>query len=358
MLWMWPFFVIGCGPRKPTENAAADLTPILPSPDASLYTTGSSTPKDPLVARLVAQSGIAWQESLSGAATYLTLHEPFAPELSLARWGAVRAGYPHPIHSITFGTFPADTFPAVLLSELEANMQPGDELGLVRSRTEFGDRWIALIGHPVMPVVSLNREYPLGERVELSGNGHWQLQSPDGDMLTGALPLDQALLVPGEWWLALRTRPGAPAAVSIPLYVGMETPPAPIISLPGEESVRPTESLDILYDLVDQLRRSFDLNPLRVDVTLETLAQYPLEQGLAGAREDSTGTARLRAAGFVGGPAGQVYCEGRTVALCLDTLMWDIKSREALLSPGMRLMGAAAEVRTDQIALLLNVASE
>ena len=91
MLWMWPFFVIGCGPRKPTEVAAADLTPILPAPDASLYTTGSSTPRDPLVARLIAQSGITWQESLSGAATYLTLHEPFAPELALARASVVLA---------------------------------------------------------------------------------------------------------------------------------------------------------------------------------------------------------------------------------------------------------------------------
>ncbi|MFT4979576.1 MAG: hypothetical protein ACI8S6_005488 [Myxococcota bacterium] len=358
MRWMVLMVVLGCGPKQPLEPIEPGTSPILPSPEGRLYATGEAGPRDPIVAAVVEQAGLPWQESLAGAATYLALHQPFTPELALARWGAVRAGYPHPIRTLTFGIVGQDTFPTALASELARIIQPGDELGLIRARSGSSDRWVALIGRPQIALMSLPREHDPGDWLELPGEGQWRLQSPEGEVTEGALPSRMLLQATGEWWLELRRRPGGAPAISIPLYVGMATPPAPVLELPGAQSSAPAQAVEATYAAIDEIRAAFSVAPLAVDETLEVLARYPLEQGLAGARDPERGIARLRGAGFVGGPAGQVYCEGRTVVLCLDSLMWNIDSRQQLLSPGLRLMGAAAEVRTDKVAVLLNVTSE
>ena len=55
---------------------------------------------------------------------------------------------------------------------------------------------------------------------------------------------------------------------------------------------------------------------------------------------------------------GQLSCKGRTVAVCLDSLMWSIDERTVLLNPGLRLAGIQAQVTTEGISMALNAASE
>ncbi len=349
-------FLLACGPKTPPVEVAPDAPPVLPSPDGARYATGPSDPRDPLV--LAAVSGMPWQESLAGAATALALDTSHTPELGLARWAAIRSGYPHPVRALLIGTAKIGEIPESFLEEVRTVMLQGDELGLVRARAGSTDRWVALIGRPRMAVAAFEREIPLGGTLEVDGEvgAPWVLMSPSGVMRTGSLPLREPLDEGGEWWLEIRRGQGV--AISVPVFVDMPTPPAPILELPGEAVSRPMDAVSLTYALIEELRASFQLAPLAPDATLETLAIYPLELAVDEVWDHSAGLARLQGAGFVGGPVGQVFCEARTVALCMDSMMWDMESRRAILTPGVRVLGAAAVVRTSGVSLLINFASE
>ena len=331
--------------------------PILPSPEGALYTTGKSEPRDPLVAQVVSV-GLPWQESLSGAATTLALEQPFAPELSAAKWAAVRAGYPHPVRTMLIGSVRQDSFPDSLLVEIQRVVVEGDDVGLVRARAGGSDRWIALIGRPQVTIAAFPRELGFAEPLHLVGDAGtvWRLLSPSGVLTSGALPAEPVLAETGEWWLELSRR--GRTALSLPLHVDMKTPPTPILTLPGELTPRPSEAVSLGYELLNDIRASFELPQLQPDPTLETLASYPLQLALAGEWDQTTGEARLRGAGFVGGPIGQLFCEGRTVALCIDGLLWSLDTRRILLHPGLRVIGAEAQVTTEGISMVFNTASE
>ena len=331
--------------------------PILPSPDGKLYATGQSDPRDPLVAQVVS-GGLPWQESLSGAATALALEQPFAPELSSAKWAAVRAGYPHPIRTMLVASVTQDDVPDALISELQRAVSAGDDIGLVRARAGGSDRWVALLGRPSVHLSPFPRELALGEALVLESDGDltYRLLSPSNILSTGRLPAEPRLSESGEWWLELRRR--EQPVLSIPLHVDMQTPPAPILTLPGAESARPSDAVALAYELLSEIRGAFEVAGLATDPTLETLASYPLQQALEGTWEQEAGESRLRGAGFVGGPVGQLTCTGRTVAVCLDTLLWSLDDRAVLLDPGLRVVGAAAQVSTEGITMVLNAASE
>jgi hypothetical protein len=138
----------------------------------------------------------------------------------------------------------------------------------------------------------------------------------------------------------------------------MPTPTAPALDLPGAASSTPSEALDELQEQLDALRGAFAQPILREEEALFTLAQNPLQQLLAGSWDRAAGEARLRAAGFVGGSAAQLTCAAATVALCLDGLLADPEGRAALIDPHHRLWGAAAELRTDRVSVVLNLSSE
>lgn len=347
--------LLSCAPKE-LPPPPLPPAPILPAPDGEFYATGSSEPRDPLIAQAVSV-GLPWQESLSGAATALALEQPFAPELSNARWAAVRSGYPHPVRSLLVGTARQDNTPDILLTELQRLLVSGDQIGLVRARSGGSDRWVALIGRPRVTIGAFHRELPLGASLSLETDAEaWRLLSPSSVVTSGPMSVEPILSEPGEWWLEL-TRRGS-TVLSVPLHVDMDTPPAPILTLPGEPTPSPTEAVALAYELVNSIRDAFDLTHLQTDPTLETLAGYPLELSLAGTWDQERGEARLRAAGFVGGPVGQLTCEGRTVAVCIDSLMWSIDERSVLLNPGLRLAGAQAQVTTGGISMVLNAASE
>ena len=256
------------------------------------------------------------------------------------------------------GQVPQDTTPDALIAELQRTMNSGDQLGLVRARAGGSDRWVALVGQPQMPISAFPRELALGSELELgvSDGTTWRLLTPSGSLLEGVSPQKPILGEAGEWWLELSR--GTRTVMSVPLYVDMPTPPATILSLPGDPSPRPAEAVALGYELIQTIRETFDLTLMQPDSTLETLAQYPLQQALAGDWNRTEGLARLRGAGFVGGPIGQVHCEARTVALCIDDLLWQFDDRRALLDPGLRVIGADAQVTTSGISMVFNMASE
>ena len=83
-----------------------------------------------------------------------------------------------------------------------------------------------------------------------------------------------------------------------------------------------------------------------------------LDQLLDGAWSAEAGEARLRGAGFQGGPLAQLTCRAPTVPLCIDQMLTSADGRAALLHPQMRLVGVAAQASTDGVAVALNLASE
>jgi len=182
------------------------------------------------------------------------------------------------------------------------------------------------------------------------------LVSPTGKLTKGTTPDKLVLNEAGEWWLEVRTLNERVA--SIPLYVDMATPPAPLLELPGEKVTGPGDGVSLTMELIEDVRRMFGMVTLQRDGTLDTLAATPLAMVLDKRWTREDGIARLRAAGFVGGPAFQVQCSAPSVASCIDQMLRDPIHRSALLHPGLRLIGAGAQVRTDGVTLLINLASE
>jgi hypothetical protein len=347
----------GC--QKPAADFGLEAAPILPAPDAPRYAVAQGTPKDPLVAQVVA-SGLPWDESLSGAATALVLDDEHEPSLVRAHWAAIRSGYPYPVVGLTMGEVPAGEPPDGLATSLEAQLGPGAHLGLVRARVSVNkDRWLALIGQSTGTLTDFPREIEVGEvlQFDLAGGGSFRVLSPSGWQATQELPHEAVLNEAGEWWYEVVDLAGRPVA-NIPVHVGMATPKSALLEIPGDVPESAAEiALWVLEDL-NEIRRAFDRPPLQADSTLATLAAVPLDKFIQGTWDRASGESRLQGAGFVGGAVVQAACTGTTVATCLDGLLRTVDGRAALLHPDVRLVGHAAELRTDGLSLLLNLASE
>lgn len=350
--------LLACHARKP-DGTVADLPPgpILPATEATIYATGESSPRDPLVALVAAD--LPWEESLAGGAGALALSREAQPDLWQARWAAIRAGYPYPIRSVIVGEVVADQEPPGLAGELARAVRPGEQLGLARARIdETKDRWVAVIGHPQGRAASFDREYEVGGRLELASDDAdaWALVTPSGEVHRGAPPLAMPLEADGEYWLEL-TRRGA-TVVSVPIYVGMAVPPTPVVPTPGDAVSSPSEAATLALDLLSEVREGFAMLPLADDDTLATLGEALLDDAREGRFDVASAVARLRGAGFVGGPVASVGCHAPTVAACLADIVGTVDGRAAILQPGLRVAGVAAEVRTDGIALVVGMASE
>lgn len=349
--------LLGCAKKAP--KVGPDVAPILPSPDASRYAVASGIPRDPLVARVVGK-GLPWDEALSGAATALVLDDTHKPSLSRAHWAAIRAGYPYPVVALTLGEVPAGEPPTGLVESLKEQLVPGSHLGLVRARVSVNkDRWLALIGRSSGKLTDFPRELGLGDELQfdMAGGGSFHVLSPSGWRAEQALPHIAALGEVGEWWYEIIDPKGRRVA-SFPVHVGMATPKAAMLELPGEVPESAADVADWLLEDVNELRQAFVRSPVQVDETLTTLASLPLEHWLGGTWDRAEGESRLQGAGFVGGEVAQVACNGPTIATCLDGLLRTVDGRAALLHPDLRLLGHAVELRTDGLSLVLNLASE
>lgn len=351
---------LGCGPKAPPE-APPVSAPILPAPEAALYAVGESAPRDPLVFRVVQESTLPWDESLSGAAGSMALEEGRPLDLSWARWAARRAGYPHPVIAVVEGPEAADRLPEGLGEAIHGQLHMGDHLGLARARSAAGDRWVALIGRSRLLIDPVPRFVAVGEQVPLTADRSARVlvRAPDGSIREDALPCELRLDQPGGWWVALEAPRGSGELwTSFPVHAGERPPPTGGLDLPGEAVVGPDDAAGLALDLLDTLRRHHDLPAVVEDPTLSTLATQPLAKVVEGAWDGPEGEARLQGAGFVGGPVGQAWCRAATVAGCLDELAARPDGWRSILDPRMRVVGLDVQVDSAGVTMLLNLASE
>jgi hypothetical protein len=352
--------LLSCAARVGTTDAAVEPVsatgPVLPSPVADLYATGSSSPRDTAVAAMAA--GLPWDEALSGAAGALAMMPTSAaPTLAQARFAAATAGYPYEVRSLTIGKVLVNTEPAGLLEELRRQLQPGEDLGLARARLGEQERWVALFGARRGSVDPFPRTLVNGEELVLKGTGdRAYVVSPRGDIIDLAMPATVALTTDGEWWVEVWS--GSSRVVGVPVMVGRAAFTAPYFDGTMAKLEGPQDAEDDALDLVDTVRQSFGLLPLQDDGTLAQLARLPVDDVAMGRFDRATAETRLQGAGFVGGSSAAVACTGDTVGACVDTLMRSGQDRAALLNPGMRLAGAAAQVSTSGVAIVMNMASE
>jgi len=350
---------LACAPKQPSAVERpvidSDLQPVLPAFDAPVYSIGNTLPRDELVAQVAL--GLPWDEGLSGAAAALGLSDlPLG--LERAQYAAHRAGYPYSVRIASSGEVPAGTHPDALVRTLHTVMGKADRLGLARVRTGNNDRWVALVSSPIDVVQPFAREQDLGASVQLriAGPGTWMAVSPAGAVQSGVIPGDVSFDEEGEWWIEIDGP--EKTVIAVPVYVGMRTPKEPVLDFPGRVLDGPVAAADEALFLVSEVREAFSMTRLRDDGTLETLAQYPLSLLLADAWDRDAGHGRLQAAGFVGGPVGQIQCQGSSVASCVDSMLRSGREREHLLNPAFRIGGAAAQVSTDGVTIVVNMATE
>lgn len=333
----------------------ASQAPVLPAITAQIYAPGQRTPADPVVALAAAQLPV--DEALSGGAAALALEGGTGFTIADARWAALRAGYPFSVRAAVSGMSDQPVMPEEVARGLAQTVQPGDHVGLARARFGQRDAWVALVATPLAGVPAFSRQHELGQTFELSLpiGSTWSLVSPEGDRFDGTDAVSLALQLEGEWWLDARVPDGR---LSLPIYVELDMPPTPVLELPGQGADGPGHAADLALNLLNEVRAAFELPALSADPTLQTLALAPLERVIDGSWQRVDEVARLRSAGFLGGSADQAWCEARTVALCLESLLRTADGRVALLDDGHRLVGAATRVESRGVTIVLNLASE
>lgn len=349
--------LLACHHDPPATSASSPATrPVLPSPEASLYAAGIAEARDPLV-RQVAGTW-PWDEALSGAAGALAMDAGSELSLGTARWAALRAGYPYPVRVLLTGIAAAGGVPDDLTATLRAQWREGDRLGLARARVGDQDRWVAVLSHPGLAVVSFPRQVAPGEVLALQADrpADWALSSPTGKVSAGALPADVSLGETGEWWLEIRSPDGA-LALSVPVYAGLEPPPASPLPIPGEAPAGSEAALNEAMELLAELREQFEAPALTYDPTLAVVTREPLVSLLAGSWDAATVARRIASTGFLHGGAA-ASCVASTVPLCLDSMVRSVEGRAALLPLEHHLVGGSAQVSTDGVALVLALAAE
>ncbi len=354
-------FGVGCGPKKtpnpgPLPDVVAD-TPVLPAPEARVYSTGSTSAADAMVEKVVEQGVMRWSESLAGAAGAMALSGDEGIGLLEARWYAVRAGYPYSVNLVMQGTESPGAWPQELVQRLAEVLTPADEVGIARARGPGMDRWVALVSRPTVVLNSFGREYVPGETLRITGAAaQWVLTAPDLTVTRGTLPLERVVEDEGEWWLEVRDRNGL-STVAVPLFVGIDTPMVALLASESNTS-GPGRTKALAWQHLDDVRAEYDAAPLVRDEGLESLAGHPLAQRLAGTHDSVAGVERLRKAGFVGGPAAQLACEARTAAECVSQWLERAETRSVLLNPQFKIGGLQCQARAKDVTILLNLSSD
>ena len=346
------FLILAC--QHPTSPRSAGDEPILPAPEAPVYATGPSRPRDALVASV--SRDLPWEEALSGAAGSLALGGHAPTSLGETQWAAWRAGYPYAVRSLSFAEAAPGQIPAGLVEQLSGQLRPDDQVGLARARVGSRDVWVGLIAHRSVPLAPFARELALGATltVQPEGAATWTLVSPTGALTRGAAPLQQPLGEAGEWFVELRDPSGA-LLVGAPVYVGLPAPPDPPLALPGVAPQGEGEALAQAHEGLNSARAIFDLGDVSPDDNLDHLLGASLQAALDGRWDAAAAADRLRAAGY---EARVATCKASTVPLCLDSLLRSAEGRAALLVPDARYGGLAAQVSTAGVTLVVGLADE
>ena len=122
--WIGFALCSGCAhqPNAEPVGVSPNDSPILPALQGKRYSHSSGQSRDPLVAQVLHESGLDWDESLSGAAGGIALGR-HAAHLDGAQWSAVVAGYPYQ-WSIDSGRGAPGAWPEGLLDTLKSLTLP------------------------------------------------------------------------------------------------------------------------------------------------------------------------------------------------------------------------------------------
>ena len=333
-------FLLGC-PKKPVVSANQwEEVPHLPSPTAGSYTRSKEISPDPPIARLVKDK--RWDASLSGAAGNLAvqLSNPNGPK-ALTRWGVRealwRAGYPYTIADAkAWLAQPDGEPPPQLLTWLE-QVGPEDDLGLVRSRGHDEDVFVAMVARPPLDLPVIPRQLAVGGALRLPAvpGATYAVADANGILVTGDLSAGASIDTPsqGEWLVEIRKE--QPLA-TFPVYVGIVPPQLMLIekTVPVRDA---NEALARATQLLATIRSAYGSPPPARDFLLDAGARSLLAQ------PDSDVAGILGSMGIPRADAAVWDCNGGTIEVCIDAMIWIPENRRALLDDTARL-GLAASV--------------
>jgi len=330
--------LLGCPPKPPPgpPNVEGQL-PVLPAPDAPIYSAAPGAPGDPLVAWAV--DGLTYDDALGGAAAGLAevISDLGGHDEAAVHWACLRAGWPYGVGRVAWERTPHDTAPTAFVSSLKGETAP---VGVARYRDNESDIWVLLTGRIQVMLPAIDREPEIGDSLSLkpmaSGWSDWQQRvlPPNGPPSSGAAVFGE----PGEWLLEMSAVPTAGGSrhvvARLPLYVGEETPPdGPILQVDLEKPAA-SGTAELALPRLNVLRDVLGTDNLESDTLLD-----------AAARSEASWTS----AGYADG--ARLECTGQTVRGCLDELFWDIDSRAALRNPKLTAAGFAGEWTEDGLEI-------
>lgn len=350
---MWTIFLLlSCSKQSSPNSNPLPPPPIVPGPESSDYACAHSEPRDPMVARV--SRGQPWDEALSGAAAGVGLALGKEIKMAHLKWAAVVAGYPSVPQEVLVGTVPIGDYPDGLPQRLESFSSPSDDVGIVRLRKGPEDLWVSVRATGCGGFASFPREYDSGETLKIEGFiGNWRLLEPDGNIISGSFPVSHPLTLRGEYWLEINST----NKYQMPLYVDMHIPPTNIFDDFSKPTDVPEIMLEQTFEELNEMRQREGLPQWTYDGTLSILSARPSEQFRLGEWTKEKGIARLQGAGFVGGPAHQMICQGDDIGSCLDALSWELDDRAALLNAQLLAIGIHLEVDTDGLLMVISLAS-
>ncbi len=322
-------------PKAPTPPPVVDGLPLLPAPDAPIYSAAPGAPKDPLVAWAVPK-GALYDDALAGAAAGLAqvISDHKGYDEAALRWACLRAGWPYGTEKVWWVRTAEDQAPPNIQSLLEKEKAP---LGLARFRDRQGDVWVLITGSITVMLPPIDREPDIGDRVSVqpkaSGWSEWsqRVLPPNGAPHTGPAVYGE----PGEWLLELSAVPegGSRRVVAqLPIYVGEETPSdGPFLQVDLEKPAASTAP-GLALTRLNVLRDVLGVGDLEADALLDSAART----GLTTASTDPWTKAGYR-------EGVQLECIGDTVRGCLDDLFWDIDSRAGLREEDLKAVGVGAD---------------
>lgn len=344
--------LIGCVPKVPPE-AALEAPPKLPAPRAAAYVNVTGVPSDPVIARLA--RGLAWNESLSGAAAGLALNWA-SGEGELAAWevreAAWQAGWAWPVAEVRGWMTPQAASPPQELVDWLATVDPTHDLGLVRARGARGDAWVGLSGAPRGTLAVQPRQIDIGGVLSFApmSGAELAVADPIGVVKTYRLdePRDVHVDVAGEWLVEVRDPQGLIAL--FPVYAGMVPPEAAVLT----ERQRPASGDHATTEfraLLNEVREIYGRAPYAEDLLIQSAANALVDKTTT-----SSASELAKTLGYDQDRTWKLSCTARTLADCADRLLWNPRARPALLVEQAD-AGLAAELVAEGVHVVVLVAA-
>jgi hypothetical protein len=344
--------VVACAGQRKAVRDSKDYAsiPKLPSPHSGTYARAPSTPRDPVIASIVA--GHTWDASLSGAAAGLAV-DRLMDNRPITGWrareAAWRAGYPYPVvHIRAWSTAPQSEPPEELMTWL-GQVSKTSDLGLIRARDTDMEIWVAMVGevrhsvgvHPRNVSPGIDHVLPVSDDLT------FQLVTPSGFITSGSLATSQRFVLDeqGEWLTVISDSKGTVA--TWPTYVGLLSPSDNLLD---EIEITASQRLDLdVLDALDEVRAIYGVPTWSRTPVLDALAATLHEDP---SRDINTLGQSL---GYEFGAVHAWSCRLTSTYDCLDAILWEPTFRRGLLgdsteagihlkttSTGTTLMGVAA----------------